>query len=100
MSYSIPLTRLSLSASSLTLAPTTDSVAAIKLTHANGMTVVAQIDTTNNFLDMQSHKIVSLLDPTSAQDAATKNYVDFNETTVNTFSGAVSIVGTSNEITV
>lgn len=43
---------------------------------ADGSTHILSIDGTSNNLNMFSHKIVSVLDPTSAQDAATKNYVD------------------------
>ncbi|AXH77687.1 MAG: tail fiber protein [Caudoviricetes sp.] len=43
-------------------------------------------------LDMNTHQVNNVVDPTSAQDAATKNYVDTT--------GVLSVNGTLNEITV
>jgi len=47
----------------------------------------------NDNLDLTNHKIVNVTDPTSAQDAATKNYVDstFVELTGDTMTGALAL---------
>jgi hypothetical protein len=47
-------------------------------------------ETDNPYLDMNTHKIVSVLDPTNAQDAATKNYVD---TTTFALDGSRALTG-------
>ena len=49
--------------------------------------------TINDTLDLNSNKIVNVTDPTSAQDAATKNYVDstFVELAGDTMTGALAL---------
>lgn len=42
----------------------------------DGLRVAKTGDTMSGALDMGSHKVTSVTDPSSAQDAATKNYVD------------------------
>jgi hypothetical protein len=69
-------------------------------------TGVVEVDSN---IDMNSNKLVNVTDPASAQDAATKNYVDTRgitfarvggNSTVANLGGTVSFQGTSNEITV
>ena len=54
-------------------------------------TTLNNITAPSGDVSLNSHKIVSLLDPTSAQDAATKNYVDLATATVSTESSAGSM---------
>jgi hypothetical protein len=69
-------------------------------------TGVVEVDSN---IDMNSNKLVNVTDPGSAQDAATKNYVDTRgitfarvggNSTVANLGGTVSFQGTANEITV
>lgn len=50
-------------------------VSAQKILYSSNISV-SEIDPADAELDMNSQKITNVLDPTSAQDAATKNYID------------------------
>lgn len=54
-----------------------------------------QISAPTNSVDLNSQKIINLLDPTSAQDAATKNYVDMAITGLD-FKQSARVIATSN----
>ena len=43
---------------------------------AGANTAFLTLDGSNNYLNAHTHKIVNVVDPTNAQDVATKNYVD------------------------
>ena len=62
-------------------------------TFNNGISVTGN-SSINGELDMSSNKIINVTDPTNAQDAATKNYVDITST-----SGAVNFQGGYNAAT-
>ena len=51
---------------------------AVSLKHSQGTDTTLGIMTAD--INMNSHKIINVADPTSAQDAATKNYVDTHAT--------------------
>ena len=47
------------------------------------MSIPGQLTMGASSIDMNSNKIINLLDPTSTQDAATKNYIDIGSNNVN-----------------
>ncbi len=51
-------------------------------------------------LDAQTHKVINVVDPTSAQDAATKNYVDTHAVVSTTFVDNETPTGTVNGVNV
>jgi hypothetical protein len=55
--------------------PFADSSSGIKFANAAGTSLIV-INTTTGQLDMNTHKVINVVDPTNPQDAATKYYVD------------------------
>jgi hypothetical protein len=72
--------------------PSGDSTFAIRFSNAISTVDVMFLDTTTPALNMNLHKIIQLADPTAAQHAATKNYVDttFANQQLSNLSGTVA----------
>ncbi len=85
--------------SGITFNPSTNALTTT--TFAGALTGHASLDlpltggTLSGALDLGSHKVTSVTDPTSAQDAATKNYVDTVASALNPLQ-AVSVASTGN----
>lgn len=87
-------TAVSAAAAGTDYAPATATTSALKGNGSGGFSAATLNDSgapTTDF-SMASHKLINVLDPTAAQDAATKNYVD---TTAQGLAAKASVVATS-----